>query len=349
MGYRRVWIVSRKLKGGTSYDIRWWQNGKCMRLSVGRSKTKAERARVAKEYEINNTSLKRNNVQSKSPIFMPKFIENLTEIVKPQISTNYWDSIILALDHLGEVLKNRDLGNLTPQDVDMYKNIRLKSVAVATLNKELRHLKAVFNRAVKLRWISSNPFIDVSYIKSDQRQINIVTHKQQEQLLFSASLKMRCVILLAIEAGMRRNEIKHLRRESINLETGQIEICGYQIGDIHFRTKSRSNRIVYIFKRSLIHIKAHFDETDDLLPFWYEDASSITRAFNRLKKPLDIAARFHDLRATCATRMAESGVDAMTLQKYMGHHDIKVTEQYYLRISDNALSRARDITENNSE
>jgi integrase len=38
--------------------------------------------------------------------------------------------------------------------------------------------------------------------------------------------------------------------------------------------------------------------------------------------------RFHDLRHTAATRMADAGADAFTLAKILGHSNIQMTARY---------------------
>lgn len=56
---------------------------------------------------------------------------------------------------------------------------------------------------------------------------------------------------------------------------------------------------------------------------------SIQRAFEaaRLEAGLE-DFRFHDLRHTAATRMAEAGVDVFTIAAILGHKDIKTTARY---------------------
>ncbi len=38
--------------------------------------------------------------------------------------------------------------------------------------------------------------------------------------------------------------------------------------------------------------------------------------------------RFHDLRHTTATRLAENGVDAFTIAEILGHSDLRMTKRY---------------------
>lgn len=58
--------------------------------------------------------------------------------------------------------------------------------------------------------------------------------------------------------------------------------------------------------------------------------------------------RFHDLRHTAATRMADAGADAFTLMKILGHSDIRMTSRY-THATDAALHRAVTNLDANSD
>ncbi len=53
------------------------------------------------------------------------------------------------------------------------------------------------------------------------------------------------------------------------------------------------------------------------------------RAFYEALKRAEIDDfRFHDLRHTFATRLAQAGVDLYKIAKLLGHKDIKMTQRY---------------------
>lgn len=55
----------------------------------------------------------------------------------------------------------------------------------------------------------------------------------------------------------------------------------------------------------------------------------LKRRFNEARTSSGIAnLRFHDLRHTFATRMANAGVDIFTLAELLGHSDIRITKRY---------------------
>ena len=77
--------------------------------------------------------------------------------------------------------------------------------------------------------------------------------------------------------------------------------------------------------------------------------TDIKRSFRKAIKEASIKDfRFHDLRHTAATRMADAGADAFTLMKILGHSDIKMTS-CYTHATDVALRRAVENLDENSD
>jgi integrase len=55
----------------------------------------------------------------------------------------------------------------------------------------------------------------------------------------------------------------------------------------------------------------------------------IKRSFTKACQEAKITGlRFHDLRHTAATRMADAGVDAFTIAAILGHADLRMTARY---------------------
>ena len=65
----------------------------------------------------------------------------------------------------------------------------------------------------------------------------------------------------------------------------------------------------------------------------------VTRMFNTLLRHSEIEkARFHDLRHTAATMLANAGVPPKQLQEFLGHDDIEMTLGVYVHTHDNAAA-----------
>ena len=68
----------------------------------------------------------------------------------------------------------------------------------------------------------------------------------------------------------------------------------------------------------------------------------IKRSFSEACQDAGITGlRFHDLRHTFATRMADSGADAFALAELLGHADLRMTRRY----THSTDERKRDLIE----
>ena len=69
------------------------------------------------------------------------------------------------------------------------------------------------------------------------------------------------------------------------------------------------------------------------------DASKLRKVFKKVLKKAGIEDfRFHDLRHTFATRIAQAGIDIYRIAKLLGHKDIRITQRYSHHCPDSLRS-----------
>lgn len=133
---------------------------------------------------------------------------------------------------------------------------------------------------------------------------------------------MQSLVIAAINTGMRRGELFNLKWFDVDFARGVIHVR---------QTKTDKDRVVpmnetvrgllesrprtsgYVFPSPktggrLIEIKHKFDEA---------------RTAAKIKD-----FRFHDLRHTAATRLADAGVNVIVIAEVLGHGDIRTTKRY---------------------
>ena len=70
---------------------------------------------------------------------------------------------------------------------------------------------------------------------------------------------------------------------------------------------------------------------------------NLVRTFHRLLERAGLPPmRFHDLRHSCATLLAAQGVPARVAMDILGHSDIRVTQNIYTHVFDDAKRQASD-------
>ena len=127
---------------------------------------------------------------------------------------------------------------------------------------------------------------------------------------------LRPIVVLALNTGMRRGEILGLEWKNIDLSRGLIYVT---------HTKSGKDRVIPLNQdarsalESLKRVGPRVFNVDWIKVAW---AAALTDA-----KIDDF--RFHDLRHTAATRLADAGTDAFTIAAILGHSTIQDVGSLY--------------------
>ncbi|MCP4724464.1 MAG: hypothetical protein GY863_05495, partial [bacterium] len=75
------------------------------------------------------------------------------------------DREIFAVNHFKKYVGDIYINQVDINTVTDYRIHRLKDVCETTVNIEIRHLKAIFNTAVKLGYLKSSPFNKIKHLK----------------------------------------------------------------------------------------------------------------------------------------------------------------------------------------
>jgi len=108
--------------------------------------------------------------------------------------------------------------DLTAKEVAKYRDIRLKEVSAASLKRELVIIRRLLTLARK-DWgiaLPQNPVKMITLPKADKARTRRLEAGEEENLLQITNQKLRRVIILALETGMRRGEILNIKKSHIN-------------------------------------------------------------------------------------------------------------------------------------
>ncbi len=153
------------------------------------------------------------------------------------------------------------------------------------------------------------------------------------------NIKHKAVLATIYSAGLRRNELIHLRKTDIFFDRGQILVKSAK-GDKD-RTTILSESLALILKA---YLKKHHPnywlfEGEDRKPY---SGTSISRILSDAVQKAGIEKRVtpHMLRHSFATHMLEQGVDLRYIQTLLGHESTKTTE-IYTHISKRSLAKIK--------
>ena len=266
--------------------------------------------------------------------------------------------------HLGRLnLLRKFFGRLRADEVtwftvENYKSRRLKEgVSKKTINKELKILKSVYNRAKKLGLYKGDPpRIDMFKEEGDER-LRYLLPEEAERLIRACPEWFRPVVVFALNTGLRAGEIFSLRWENIDFENRVIRIEST-------RTKTKEvytvpmNDVVHelLLKIKEAQVENGVDHgyvftSSKGLPYKYEDRTYRRVFVNACKKAGIEDLRFHDLRHTFASWVAMNSKDIYAVQRLLNHKDLRMTKRYahltqqYLKEVVNSITNFASFSE----
>lgn len=266
--------------------------------------------------------------------YLEEFLEYLHTI------RNYSDSTIDSYEmDLREYLSYVNKINVTKQDILKYlrylDDIKLSK---STINRRLSALKSFYKYLISKTVIKSNPFNNISSLKTEKKLPNYLKYNELETLFKSIStdsnlgIRNRFMMELLYDTGVRVTELINIKLEDLDLKNHSIRIMG----------KGRKERIVYYGEYGEYYLKMYLEIRPLLLKKQTHDYLLVNHLGNKLtrggisdiidkcilKSSLDNKISPHSLRHTFATHMLDNGSDLKTVQELLGHSSISTTGIY---------------------
>ncbi len=224
-----------------------------------------------------------------------------------------------------------NLDAVKPQNIEAYKVRRLSAgISPATINIELRTLKAFLGLAVKWDLVPLNPFRQVRMMRVPHRAADFLTIEELHNLVANTRVGwLRDLVVFAASTGLRRGEAINLTWEDVDLPRGVLRVRNTDA----FQTKSRRERLVPLntaARRVLARIQklSEFVFTDSkgkqLRP------TGVSQQFRKAANSAGLSSgyHFHSLRHTFASWLVQAGVNLYEVKELLGHENITTTQVY---------------------
>lgn len=252
----------------------------------------------------------------------------------------YWE-VYASKQRSARTFKHIIKNHIVPEFGDMYLHqiepydiegwlARLKpKYSAATVNKLLAMLKSVFRKAQEWKFITENPTQAFKLRPSDNRILRYLEPEEYRRLIDAAESEiLKAAIALAVGTMLRKENLFGLCWSQVNLKARTITIPGEL-------TKGEKALVLPI-------IDPVFDVLQGLPRGLHSDyvlinpltgtryVEGMRTAFNNAKKKagIDPAFRWHDLRHTGASWLAQAGCDLYTIQEILGHSSPQMTQRY---------------------
>lgn len=302
-----------------NYYIDYYVEGRRVRERIGTSKRQAEQVMAVRRGEILQGRFKLSDTQA-SPKFA-EFAVDYMEYSRANKRSARRDQV--SLKNLTPFFGTRRLKEITPWLIERFKTARKPLVAPASVNLELACLKHMFTMAIQWGKAEKNPVKQVKFMRLDNQVERILTAEEEVRLLEHSSERLRPILILALNTGMRLGEIMSLSWEQVDWARGAITLTRTKSG------KSRSIPMNGAVRAVLEPLRGEGIPTGPVFGRANTVQAQTRRDFDQVRLAAKLAGlRFHDLRHTFATRLVTRGVDIVTVSKLLGHSTILMTMRY---------------------
>ncbi|ACP46101.1 integrase family protein [Sulfolobus islandicus Y.G.57.14] len=220
---------------------------------------------------------------------------------------------------------NKDPRKVTSEDLNKWiSNLLNREGKVKGDEVEKRRAKSVTIRyyiiAVRrfLKWLNVSVKPPIPKVRG--KEVKALDESQIQKVLNTCKrTKDKLIIRLLLDTGLRANELLSVLVKDVDLENNMIRVRNTKNGEerVVFFTDETKQLLRKYMKGKKLDEKL-FDITYDAL----------YRKLKRLGNKVEIELRPHILRHTFATLSLKRGINVITLQKLLGHKDIKTTQIY---------------------
>ena len=321
---KKVWTYKRK--GVKGWWVGWYESGKRKAKALPNKK-------LAEHYcQLKYSQINSDVFTGIVTIGWKQMVEEYRESKKIQgVTEATLYEITLTLRHFERLIGKCSSKQIAQNSIDKFILERGSEVKRTTLNKDIRNLRTFINWCREKRYL--NGTIKIRELKEDERPVKSLNDAQVKKLMSVAepyqTIRMR--ILLALGTGLRRSDIESLSISDIDFENNSIT------------TSSRKTRKSMGSRPVSAQVMAELTKYVSELGVGQEKIFTDNFSHKRWKKICEAAGltdlKFHDLRKTFGSMLAQNGISTAVTQRLLEHSSPNLTNKVYTNV-DTVLRHA---------
>src|SRR5712692_352706 len=314
-----------------AYYIEWHDNGKRIRLSVGKDAADASSMRLRKETELNNgdATVPENGANGHRSVAasVADYLEETTLTKKPKTLAAY----TTALSYFRESCHKLNLEDIDRMDLLKFCGFLRdeKEQAPRSVYNKFENLMA-FLKANGIRGLAGKN----DWPRYTEEEPEMYEKDELGKLFAACDAEERLWYEFFLMTGMREQEVMHCSWGDINLSRGTVTVRYKR--EYEFSPKNYREREIPIpakLVKKLTRAKAQADKACGLV-FPTAGCRPKLDFLDALKAVAERAQLnpenfwLHKFRSTFATWSLWAGVDLRTVQQWLGHSDMESTMRY---------------------
>lgn len=324
----------KKYLRGRVWYIGYSHNGKRRRIAVGTSEEQADLVMAQMKMKLSRNE----PLEEPAPAVMifDKLCDEYLEFSKANKTPQSFRRDQTSIANLKETFGGKLITAITAHNLERYKSKRRNQVKPATINRELSCIKHMFNKAVHFGFLRHNQLNTVKKFKEPPGRVRYLNDEEIAKVLDQCASYLKPIVICALNTGMRKGEILSLKWQDVDLKNRFLFVR---------KAKNNETRTLPICEVLYETLKEIGPQLGNQYVFTHADGRPFREIYYGFKAAVKRAGindfRFHDLRHTCASRLAMQGLDIRVIQELLGQKTLAMTMRYS-HLSHKTLRNAVD-------
>jgi integrase len=218
-----------------------------------------------------------------------------------------------------------------------------QGVSAATVNRDLRHLRAALNWAARRGLIPRCPDFAGAFLRTPKKRPTVMPEGDFLAIVAAAEAPdvvvtrrtggwWRTLLYLGYYLGLRRGELLALTWRDLDLDARELRVQAAT-------SKGRRERVLPLAEaiaELLVGWRRELgaDDADAVLPWPYDTFNPFYDDWRKLQDAAGIARdqryTLKSLRSSCASLMIAASVPTLVVKDFLGHANVTTTETYYV-------------------
>ena len=231
------------------------------------------------------------------------------------------------LDFWTKHLGSKQVRDIVKSDISTTLSHLPKQLTNATINRYKAAISVVFSYACSEYDLPDNPLRHIRSLSEPRGRIRFLSDDERSRLFKAVRQsswdKLYLLVLLAITTGARKGELVNLRWADVDLDRQTAYVA---------TTKNGQPKVLPLTDSVIVELSKFKDQEPELI-FNSEITMDSPFCFYKQWKKALLSAdienfRFHDLRHTTASYLAQSGATLLEIADVLGHRQISMTARY---------------------
>ena len=357
------WLKKRPFR----WAVRWYgSDGKRYSKSF-KTRKEAERHSEKKQSDV-----RQGKADPPPTTSLRDYFEEHRAVMHGNLAKNTLHLHLTTMEQLADSVGwNRQMGKISVRDIEKFRAGRLKTgISPSTANKEIKTLRRIFNLAILREYLpkDGNPCSGIPMLRVAPKRPPYVSADDFESMYrFAPDCSWQAFLATIYTTGLRVREAMNLTWQDIDFGEGQLHVTrkssqGYVQA---WTPKDHEMRSIPLPKEAIAILATWQTVALEKCPYvfmeqgrwdyyrkqvddgqWDKDkdlVNNLLRRFKTICRKAGVGSyTIHDLRRSCITNWARN-LPIHVAKQLAGHSDIKTTQQFYLSVQPDDLSKAKVI------